>query len=227
MSAPVSVIIPVLNAADGIGPCLGALSEALFDGLIREVILVDGGSDDNIAKVAEGTGARLIETEQGRGLQLASGARAAHGDWFLFLHADSVLGPGWSASVRMHIQSHANRAGYFKLAFDDDGHLAGLTAGWANLRAAVFSMPYGDQGLLISRHLYMASGGYPEIPVMEDVALARRLRGKFRCLQTTLETSADRYRRHGWIKQGGGNLWRLMRYLAGADPADLARGYGR
>jgi glycosyltransferase involved in cell wall biosynthesis len=94
MSAPLSVVIPTLNAADRIGPCLGALGEGLMAGLIHELIIADGGSDDAVAELADALGARLVTAPRGRGQQLAAGAQAAHGDWFLFLHADTVLPPG-------------------------------------------------------------------------------------------------------------------------------------
>ena len=117
MRAPVSVVIPTLDAAARIGPCLGALGEGVA-GLVREVILADGGSADAIGQVAEATGARLVEAPRGRGPQLAAGARAARGAWLLFLHADTVLAPGWAEAARRHIAAGPERAGYFRLAFD-------------------------------------------------------------------------------------------------------------
>jgi len=225
--APISVVIPVLDAARTIGPCLGCLSEALVDGLIRELILADGGSRDGIADVADRIGAVLVTAGPGRGRQLAAGARAARAPWILFLHADSVLGAGWTDAVRAHLERTQDRAGYLRLRFDDRGSMARWTAAWANLRARLFDLPYGDQGLLISRSLYDEVGGFPDIPLMEDVALAQRLRGRLDPLAASIETSADKYRRDGWVRRGGGNLLRLLRFLAGASPERLARDYGR
>lgn len=225
--APVSVVIPVLNAADTLGPCLGALAEGLMSGLIRELILADGGSDDAIAQVADAVGARLVQAPRGRGTQLAAGARAAEGAWLLFLHADSVLAADWPAAVRHHLVRQPDSAGYFRLRFDSRHPMARVTERWANLRARAFGLPYGDQGLLIPRTLYHATGGFPEIPLMEDVALARALAGRLRPLEATIVTSADRYQRDGWLRRGGGNLVRLVRYLAGTAPDRLARHYDR
>lgn len=227
MPAPLSVIIPTWQAADRLGPCLAALAEALFDGLILEVILADGGSGDAIADVADAVGARLVTAPRGRGRQLAEGARAARGGWLLFLHADSVLAPGWHQAVRTHMAVARGQAGFFRLRFDSDAAMAPLVSGWANVRARWFGLPFGDQGLLISRQLYDQSGGYPEIGLMEDVAIARALRGRIRPLGAQVVTSAERYESEGWLRRGGRNLGLQARYLLGADPEALADRYRR
>ena len=225
MAAPLSVIVPTWQSADRLGPCLGALAEALFDGLILEVILADGGSDDAIAEVADATGARLITAPKGRGQQLSAGAAAARGAWLLFLHADSVLSANWHQPVRRHMAEAPGKAGHFRLAFDTDHRLAGPFAGWANFRARWLGLPFGDQGLLISRKLYDEAGGYPEIELMEDVALARRLRGRLRPVAATITTSAERYEQEGWLQRGRRNLGLQARYFLGVDPAKLALRY--
>ena len=228
MSAPVSVVIPTLEAAERLGPCLAALTEGLGEGLIRELILADGGSSDEIAEIADAAGARLVAAPRGRGTQLAVGAGVARGDWLLFLHADTVLAPGWAAAVRGHIQNGGGKAGYFALRFDASGLAPQLVAGWANLRAALFGLPYGDQGLLIGRALYRSVGGYPESPLMEDVALARRLgRGRLARLGAAAVTSAERYARDGWLRRGWRNLTTLALYFLGISPDRLAERYGR
>ena len=226
MSAPVSVVIPTLNAADRIGPCLGALGEAVMQGVLREVVLADGGSTDGIAQIAEAVGARLVTGPAGRGSQLRAGAAAARGDWLLFLHADTVLDPDWGAAVLAHIHNRPGRAGWFRLAFDTRGRLAWLVAAWANLRSALLGLPYGDQGLLISRHLYEGVGGFAEIPLMEDVDLVRRIgRGRLVRLPTRAVTSAARYTAEGWLRRGWRNLTTLVLYFLGADPERLAKRY--
>lgn len=228
MSAPVSVVIPTLEAADRIGPCLGALSEAVMEGVIHEVIVADGGSADAIAEVAEAVGARLVTAPWGRGAQLAAGARAARGSWLLFLHADTVLAPGWAAAVLAHVRTRPERAGYFALRFDTQGPMARIVAGWANLRAALFALPYGDQGLLISRALYDQAGGYRPIPLMEDVALVRRIgRRRLARLGAAAVTSASRYGADGWLRRGWRNLTTLALYFLGVAPERLARRYER
>jgi rSAM/selenodomain-associated transferase 2 len=226
LSAPLSVVIPTLDAAERIGPCLGALGEGI-EGLIREVILADGGSSDAIARVADATGARLVTTARGRGTQLAAGARSAQGEWLLFLHADTVLAPGWAKAVRRHISGGSERAGYFRLRYDSDAAMAGVIAAWANLRSRAFRLPYGDHGLLVASALYARVGGHPEVPLMEDVAIARRLGRRLVPLDAVAVTSAERYLREGWVRQGARNLSTLALWFAGASPERLARRYRR
>ena len=225
MPAPISVVIPTLNAAPELAASIHAMFEGLDDGLIRDLIISDGGSGDDIGALAGALGATLITGPAGRGGQLARGAAAARGEWLLFLHADTRLAKGWSHACLKHLADRPDKAGYFRLAFRSDARAAKLVATWANLRSAIFGLPYGDQGLLISRAVYDRAGGYPDLPLMEDVALARRLRGNLVALAVTAETSADRYIRQGWLNRGGRNLWTLARYFAGVPPAKLARDY--
>lgn len=223
MAAPLSIVIPTLNDAEALGPTLARLAEALTDGLIRELILTDGGSSDDIAGVAEAAGAVLVTGPPGRGGQLARGAAAAKGEWLLFLHADTLPAPGWAAAVRRHMEEAPDRAGWFRLRFDDPGFPARWTAGWANLRARALGLPYGDQGLLLRRDLYARAGGHPDIPLMEDVALVRRL--PLRELGAEAVTSARRYRRDGWLRRGARNLTTLALWRLGVRPERLARLY--
>ena len=227
MPAPVSIIIPTLNSADCLPATLSALSEGVHAGLIRELILVDGGSTDQTCALAEAVGAEVIASAAGRGQQLALGADQARGDWLMFLHADSVLEADWSAQVRLHLGDYPQKAGYFRLAFDTAGFPARWTAAWANLRARLFGLPYGDQGLLIAREHYRTVGGFDAIPLMEDVAMARKLHRQMRPVRACITTSAARYRARGWLRQGAGNLLTLLRYFLGSPPETLARSYRR
>lgn len=228
MPAPISIVIPTLDVAGRIGLVLGALTEGLGAGLIRELILSDGGSHDDIAAVADAAGAHLVTGPPGRGGQLARGAAAAQGTWLMFLHADSRPVTGWPAAVAAHLEGGGGTAGYFDLRFDARGPMPRAVAGWANLRSRAFALPYGDQGLLLPAALYRSVGGYPEIPLMEDVALVRRLgRARLRPLGWPVTTSAERYLRDGWLRRGALNLSTLGLYFAGRDPAALARRYGR
>lgn len=225
MSAPLSVIIPTLNAAHTLPACLAAIGDALFDGLIAEVIFADGGSDDDTAKIADAVGARVLRAPKGRGQQLSAGVAAARGNWLLIVHADSVLGQGWAQAAQNHIEEHADKAAYFRLAFASDRVMARITAGWGNLRARLFGLPFGDQGLLISRAVYQQVGGYPAIPLMEDVAIARSLRGRLRALPVRITTAPDRYEADGWVRRGAHNLGLQARYFLGASPSSLAERY--
>lgn len=222
MAAPLSVIIPTLNAASSLPGCLAALMEGVEAGLITEVIVSDAQSSDDTRDIADGWGAEIVTGPPSRGGQLRRGCARARGDWLLVLHADTQLAPGWVGAVAAHIPR--DDAGYFSLRFDRGGR---LVAGWANLRARVFGLPYGDQGLLLPRALYEAVGGYQDIPLMEDVAMARALRGRLQPLQWDAITSAAKYRSQGWVRRGARNLLTLLRYFAGAAPEALAKSYRR
>ena len=225
MRAPLTVIIPTLNAVEALPRCLEALMEGLEAGLIRELIVSDGGSDDASGATAQAWGAHVLHGPPSRGGQLRRGCAAAQSEWLLILHADTVLQPGWSRVVQSHL-THSDKAGWFQLRFDQGGLAARVVATWANLRSR-FGLPYGDQGLLISAGLYKEVGGYSDVPLMEDVALARALRGRLVGLPIEAVTSAKRYQAQGWLRQGGRNLWTLARYFAGVDVARLAEDYRR
>ncbi|MEC3861174.1 TIGR04283 family arsenosugar biosynthesis glycosyltransferase [Mesobacterium sp. TK19101] len=225
MRAPISVIIPTLNAANGLPGCLAALMPGLEAGVIRELVISDGGSQDATLRIAEEVGARVVTGAPGRGGQLRRGAAQATGPWLLFLHADTRLSPDWVDAVAPVLDGQGAWA--FRLRFDAPGLAPRWVAGWANLRSRVFGLPYGDQGLLVPRALYDRVGGFPDQPLMEDVAIARCLRGRIGLLPGLAVTEADRYRRNGWLRQGARNLWRLIRYLAGVPAERLQRGYDR
>ncbi len=223
MRAPLSVIIPTLDAADTLPACLAALMEGVEADLIREVILSDGGSRDATARLAEEAGAMWVSGAASRGGQLRRGIAASEGDWLLILHADCRLPTGWADCVQARIGGGG--PAYFSLRFDARGPAPALVAGWANLRARAFGLPYGDQGLLISRADHDAVGGYRDIPLMEDVAMALALRRQLAPLPCALTTSAAKYRAQGWVRRGARNLVLLARFLLGADPVRLARRY--
>ncbi|MEE4188745.1 MAG: glycosyl transferase, partial [Roseobacter sp.] len=143
-------------------------------------------------------------------------------EWLLVLHADTRLEFGWVGPAIHHLNTA--QAGWFKLSFDDRSILGSCVAGWANLRSR-FGLPYGDQGLLIPADLYDRVGGYPNQPLMEDVALALALKGHLRRIDANAVTSASRYRRQGWLRRGARNLWTLCRYFGGVSPQRLADTY--
>ena len=223
MRAPISVVIPTLNAQAGLPDCLMSLGEGLQAGLIRELVISDGGSQDETLKIAEAAGAVLVEGTPSRGGQLRRGAHVAQGTWFLFLHADTTLSPGWSDVVLDHLQQ--DTAGYFRLRFDGGGLPGWIVAGWANIRSRLFGLPFGDQGLLVPRDLYDAVGGFRDIPLMEDVTLARVLKGKLVGLNAIAATSPERYHREGWINRSMKNAKLQMRFFLGGDPGELMKSY--
>lgn len=222
MPAPISVIIPTLNSAKSLPATLMSLMEGLDAGLIRDVVISDGGSTDEITQLADDWGATSVQGPASRGGQLGRGAKAAKGTHFLFLHADTVLESGWSDEIA---DLRGSSPLVFSLSFRAKGIGAKWVAGWANWRTDVLRLPYGDQGLLISRDAYDGVGGFPDQPLMEDVALIRKLPIPARRLKSRAFTGAEKYQREGWFFRGAKNLWTLVRYFAGASPSRLARSY--
>ncbi len=227
MPAPLSIIIPALNAEADLKLCLQALLPGLEAQLIREVILVDGGSEDQTRRIADSTGATILTAlEKGRGAQLKYGAEHARGDWLLFIHADTVLTRDWAERVHDHIGAHSDKAAAFELAFRSDHPMAKKVAARANWRARKLGLPYGDQGLLLSRKLYQDAGGYKALPLMEDVDLVQRLgKARIRLLSAQARTSAEKYETRGWRRRSLSNIWRMLRYKLGASPEKLAKTY--
>ncbi len=226
----ISVVIPALNEETRLSACLGALSGAAADGLIKEIIVVDGGSADGTVKIADGFGARVLTAPPGRGGQLRAGAEAAKGAWLLFLHGDTVLAEGWEKEVIRFIEQNKCDAGIFTLAFDAKGLLPRLVAFGAMQRTRWARAPYGDQGLLISKSSYDEIGGFADIPLFEDVDIVRRLigrKGRFalHIFSSKAVTSAERYEREGYIRRVIANFILLTRYQLGAAPEDLAKAY--
>ena len=224
--ALISVVIPTLNSADELVDCLASLAEGLDAGLIRELIVTDGQSTDATLEIADAAGAEIVSGPKSRGGQLGRGCAIAKGYWLLVLHADTQLSAGWASDVFAHLNASSSAA-YFGLQYRAAGFLPRMVANWAMFRSRAFGLPYGDQGLLISRTLYDQVGGYADIPLMEDVALVRQLKRKLVRLPSKATTSAVKYQRQGWLKRGSLNLLMLVRYLLGVDPKKLAKEYAR
>lgn len=222
-----SIIIPTLNAQATLAATLqSVLAPGVPD---LDVCVVDGGSTDSTSHIAGQGGVRVFESDAGRGRQLKRGADKAKADWLLFLHADTQLPTDWADVVSRFITADANcqRAGYFKLGFDDESGAAARVAGLANWRAKTWGLPYGDQGLLIHRSLYDDVGGFrAELNLMEDVDLARRI-GPMRlvALSGTVTTSAAKYNARGWWARPTKNLLCLTLYLIGAPMRWVERLY--
>ena len=225
----ISVVIPTLNAELRLALCLEALVAAAVDGIVKEVIVADGGSDDRSVSIAEAAGARVVTCDRGRGRQLAAGAAAARGEWLLFLHADTVLDASWIDEAGSFLENK-NRFGVFTLRFDSPRFQAIIVAAGAMARARLLSLPYGDQGLLISRDVYDAVGGYAVQGLFEDVDMIERLvrmQGSkaLHIFKSKAVTSAEKYERNGYARQVAENFVRIIRYKMGAPPARLEREY--
>lgn len=205
---------------------------AAVQGLVREVIISDGGSNDETRGIADVAGAEFIRSEKGRGAQLAAGAEAAKSEWLLFLHADTVLQPGWIQEAATFVERVDNgtrprSAAAFSFALNDFGTKPRLLEAMVALRCALFRMPYGDQGLLIPRRLYAELGGFRPLPLMEDVDMVRRLgRRRMTMLRSKAVTSAERYKQDGYAPRIARNAACLSLFYMRVPATTLARLYG-
>jgi rSAM/selenodomain-associated transferase 2 len=222
---PVSAIIPTLNAAANLPATLGALR-----GAVAEIIIADGGSSDGTAALAQAAGARVISAPRGRGPQLRAAAEAATQPWLLALHADTRPGAGWREAAAGFIArpESTSKAAHFRFALDDPAPEARRLETMVAWRCRWLGLPYGDQGLLIARDFYQALGGYEPVPLMEDVALIRRIgRRNLVALPAAFVTSAEKWRRDGWYARSARNLFCLSLWFAGVSPERIARVYTR
>lgn len=226
----VSVIIPTLNAGPTLAATLGALIPAVVDGTVREVIVADGGSNDSTLAIAEDSGCRIVRGDAGRGTQLAAGAAAARHDWLLFLHADTRLETDWHRETEAFIQSvetgaRSDTAAAFRFALDASGLRPRVIEAGVSLRCRLCAMPYGDQGLLISRQLYDEIDGFKQIPLFEDVDIVRRIgRRRIALLRSNATTSAARYS-DGYAARVMRNCRCVLLYYLGASPQRLEKIY--
>ena len=220
-----SIVVPVLDEASGIGATLESLRELRLRGC--EVVVVDGGSRDATREIAAPLADRVVESPRGRAAQMNAGARAASGDILLFLHADTRLPPGADQSARLGMRRTGARWGRFDVTIAGATPMLRLVARSMNARSRMTGIATGDQAIFARRDAFEAVGGFPEIPLMEDIALSKRLKrvSPPLCLRERVVTSGRRWERHGTLRTIL-LMWRLrLAFALGADPRRLARDY--
>ncbi len=220
----VGVVIPTLNEAHNLPGLLGDLREVA---LPLHVIVADGGSQDDTAALAQAGGATVVHTARGRAVQMNGGARACGAEWLCFLHADVRLPENARHDFEHLDRDPAAEAAVWSLAIDADGWWFRVLERGARVRDRLVGFPYGDQGLLVRRALFDLVGGFPDVPVLEDVAFNHALcrHVELRRLASPLVVSARRWKKEGlywtWIR----NVAILAAYLAGVSPRRLSRWY--
>jgi rSAM/selenodomain-associated transferase 2 len=223
-----SVIMPVLNEADGIEDALRALAPLRTRGV--EVVVADGGSSDATVALARPLADVVIAAPRGRGIQMNAGAAAARGDVLLFLHADTRLPPNADALIRDGFVRSGRDSGRFWGRFDvriAGGHpLFPIIAAMMNLRSRITGIATGDQAIFMARAAF--GPGFPDIALMEDIAVTKRLKriGRPLCIAAPVVTSGRRWEKHGVMRTVLLMWWLRLAYFVGANPAWLARSYG-
>ncbi|MCH7885528.1 MAG: TIGR04283 family arsenosugar biosynthesis glycosyltransferase [Planctomycetes bacterium] len=216
-----SVIIPTFNEERTIGHTL----DRVRGGSAWEVIVVDGRSTDRTREIARAYGATVVESPPGRGRQLAVGASIATGDTLLFLHADTSLPSGFDDYVFGALDQPGVCAGAFRLLIDGEGRSFRLIEKMVNFRSRARQMPYGDQAIFVRARVLHEAGGFPDLPIMEDYVLIRRLQriGRVVIAPATVVTSARRWIDHGVWRTTLRNQVCIAAYRLGVSPARIAR----
>lgn len=221
-----SIIIPCLNEAESIPATLAALAPARQRG--AEVIVVDGGSDDGTPDRAAPMSNTVISAPRGRASQMNAGARCARGEILLFLHADSRPPEAVDGLIIDGLKRVGRSWGRFDVSIDGAHPLLRVVERLMNLRSRLTGIATGDQGVFVTRTLFTAAGGFPDIPLMEDIELSMRLKrfGPPLCLRHRIVTSGRRWEERG-VARTILLMWRLrLAYWLGADPRRLAMRYG-
>ncbi|MGB0906483.1 MAG: glycosyltransferase [Maricaulaceae bacterium] len=222
-----AVIIPTLNAQKGLPDLLEQLRGVA-------VVVTDGGSADGTLNAAAKAKARIALGTPGRGTQLSRGVNWAHkvdgADWYFIVHADCRLPCGWRQEITEHIQAYPSKAGYFAFGAEARGIRPRIMEFVVGLRDIWPLFPYGDQGLLISREMYEAVGGYPQQALFEDVEIIRaikRLHGRtgLRRMKGRLYSDVSAYAREGYMKRCLRNLNIIKAYNKGVSIDDLIARY--
>lgn len=223
MTAQISVVVPALNEAGGIRETLLALQPLRGRG--HEVIVVDGGSSDGTRELAAPLADLVLNAARGRARQMNAGANRARGAILWFLHADTLAASDADRSILAALAG--SDWGRFDVRLSGRGWRLRVVEALMNLRSRLSAIATGDQGIFVKRKLFEAVGGFPEIPLMEDIALSRRLKqcGRPACLRDRMITSSRRWEANGLIRTVVLMWWLRLTYFFGADPARLAARY--
>jgi rSAM/selenodomain-associated transferase 2 len=219
-----SVIVPILNEAPAIARTLTAIRNGAPD---AQIIVVDGGSTDGSLELARPRCEVVISASRGRALQMNAGARRASGDALVFVHADTIVPVTFARDLEGALADPEVVGGRFDVRLDDNHPLCVLIGTLISLRSRISSTGTGDQAIFVRKKIFESLGGFPAMPICEDLDFARRLKraGRVACLRSMVTTSARRWRKGG-IMRTVMRMWTIrLLYLAGVSPVRLARMY--
>ena len=220
-----SIIIPTINEAINLPLLLSDLSIINKEG---DIVIVDCGSEDRTIDVAKIYGAKVYKAEErNRGLQLDLGAKISQGEWLIFLHADTRLTHDWFKTIQSILMGDKNFIYYFKFKINDKKPIYRLLEILVNFRSKYFKQPYGDQGLIIHRSIYLKNNGFRRIPLMEDVDFFRRLQNKkdLKQLSLSIFTSSRKWRKTNIFLQAIKNWNFRRRWLKGESIKSIYTDY--
>jgi rSAM/selenodomain-associated transferase 2 len=221
--AQISVIIPTLNEAGNIKAAIASTQKSAN----IEIIVVDGGSSDDTVEIAQSLEVKVISSSPGRAVQMNAGAAVASGEILLFLHADTRLGVGFDIQIRQVLSLPGIVAGAFDLQIDASPFVFRLVEWGVKWRSRFFQMPYGDQAIFLTKKIFQEISGFPELPIMEDFELIRRLhsQGRIVIINTPVTTSARRWLQKGVFKTTLLNQIIIIAYLLGVSPNRIRSWY--
>ena len=214
-----SVIIPTLNESKNLPSLLSDLSEIKN----AEIIIIDSLSSDKTKEIAEIYGTNFYKlNEKNRGLQLNFGAQKASGEWLLFIHADSRFKENWSEEINLIMKEKSSKVYFFNFKINNPKKIYRILEFFVNLRCLLFKNPYGDQGLLIQKNIYLKNEGFKKIPLMEDIDFIKRIKNKEHIisLKNSIYTSSRKWERKNFLIQSFKN-WRLRKRWLKGEPMKL------
>lgn len=219
----ISIIVPTLNEEKNIKVAITSTES----GKDVEVIVVDGGSQDSIVEITQGLGIKVVFSSPGRACQMNVGALLATGNILLFLHADTTLPLQFDDMVRDALEQPGVVAGAFNLRIDASQWSLRLVEWGVRIRSHFFNLPYGDQAIFIKREVFEQVGGFPELPIMEDFEMMRRLQriGRITIVQGVVLTSARRWLQKGVFKTTLINQIAIIAYFIGVSPTRIRYWY--
>ena len=226
----ISVIIPTLDNAQTLADTLERLIPAAVEGLVREVIIADGGSSDATLRIADGAGAHTLSAGPLRSARLIAGAERAKSPWMLFLNPDCLLGQGWEREVgefaeRAARTGNPQQAAVFRFEIEDRGFAPRATEAIASLGDTLFGQARGERGLLISRAVYSESGGHRPLPMLEDIDITRRIgRGRLVRLQSATLSCAARFQAEGYGRHAARQICYTVLFSLNVPLQRLQRG---